>query len=132
MINGISNQRVMVPLRFDSKGDQPLTDQERQKLSKEFNVNDMTSDERMQLLGQLTEDGVLSSEDFEHAMWESFEPKVHLGNSGDAFKDMVSQKTDDTKTSDWVKYYADASQSTNDSNEQAYDQRIENLFSKLV
>lgn len=136
MVSSIPNRSNLIPLVFNSKGDKKLTDEEKNELSKEFDVTDMTSHDEMRLLGKLTEYGVVSSDDFFHSFLESTSTLVSFDSTKSVSeREAYSQAAHQaymTQTRNWLSYYAKASQSTKDCSETAFDARLGGIFSELV
>lgn len=138
MVSSIPDQKNLIPLSafYCSKGGKKLTGDEKNELSKEYDVNDMTASDELGLLGKLTEDGVVSSADFSHAFSEQL-PNFFcfdrtMSDSELKAYDQSVQKVFTTQKKNFIDYYENAANSTKDLDEAAFDIRLKGIFSQLA
>lgn len=137
-VSGV-NTADLIKLNFNSKGGKTLTSTQKEELSEKYDTENMTQHQALQLEGDLTDYGVLSSADFLHALTEATSPLMHaLINSDPTSGATVVQDyvtTSYTQRRDWVDYYKNAqadAEKHNKAAEASFDARLYGTFSELA
>jgi hypothetical protein len=128
-----------VTFSTDSQGENTLTAEQKEELSQNYDVTDMTENQQLQLLGNLTVLGVVSSADFDKAFGESVSQlalKTLPQTSGSDITSVSNVKTYETgKDYNWVKEHLNSAQSETENGEYAsdgkYDSRIGEILEQL-